>query len=100
MAWLEVTKKLLEEIGKMKPKDRLSYVSSLAGCNAIIARSVGGWAQWLADSRIMVKMTEEELKKIFQEFHRLTKGFLDLDLKVTEQYSKNGSEEEDNPFTV
>jgi len=91
--WSKVTCNLLEELQKLKPKDRLSLVSSIVGCNVALARSVNGWAAWLTDPRIMNKLSESDLQKYYKKFSEITKQFLELDKEITTKYGAKKPED-------
>jgi len=56
--------------------------------NGTVASSVAGWQQWLSNAITMQNFSEEELKKLVDEFEKIALAFLDLDIKYT-KFLKN-----------
>ncbi len=81
--WIKEVEKEKEKIKKWKIEDRLSYLAKLTFMNGTVASSVAGWQQWLSNAITMQNFSEEELKKLVDEFEKITLAFLDLDIKYT-----------------
>jgi len=86
--WIKEVEKEKEKIKKWKTEDRLSYLAKLTFMNGTVASSVAGWQQWLSNAITMQNFSEEELKKLVDEFEKIALAFLDLDIKYT-KFLKN-----------
>jgi hypothetical protein len=83
LSWTEEREKVLDEIKKMSPDDRLSVYSSLIKLNSALFESVRGWDSWLRNPTFMESFSHEELKEIFKEFRDVALRFLEEDVKWT-----------------
>lgn len=86
--WVALLEKTLKLMEKLKPEDRLNYVSAVAALNNIIVNSCNGWFQWLTSPRAMDDFSEDELKELFDFFRKVAKEFLESDLSWTRKKRK------------
>lgn len=85
LSWTDEREKVLDEIKKMSPDDRLSVYSSLIKLNSALFESVRGWDSWLRNPTFMESFSHEELKEIFKEFKDVALRFLEDDVKWTDK---------------
>ena len=83
MSWTDERTKVLAELKKLEPTDRLSLYSSLIKLNSALFESVRGWDSWLRNPPFMDTFSQEELKDIFTNFKDVTTSFLEEDIKWT-----------------
>ena len=86
--WAALLEKTLKQMEKLKPKDRLGYVSAISALNTIIVNSCSGWLHWLTSPRVMDDFSEDELKELFDFFRKVAKEFLESDLGWTRKKQK------------
>jgi hypothetical protein len=81
--WVGKLKKLLEELDKMKPTDRLMSIACITSCMYAIDMTIGGWQSWLTTPAIANQLTKEELEECFIVYNVIAKKLLEFDLKIT-----------------
>jgi len=85
--WIDKINREIDYLNKLEPKDRLNYISAIVHCANAIIGSVSGWEAWLTNPTLMENFKLEELKEIFNEFKKVTIGFLEYDIKWSEEMS-------------
>ena len=88
MSWAEERAKVLEEIRKLDPNDRLGLYASLIKMNSTLFESVRGWDSWLRNPSFIETFAESELKEIYAQFKEVTIRFLEEDVKWTGKKEK------------
>lgn len=83
MSWTDERAKVLADLKKLEPTDRLSVYSSLIKLNSALFESVRGWDSWLRNPSFMDTFSQEELNEIFASFKEVTAKFLEEDIKWT-----------------
>ena len=83
LSWTEERTKMLADLRKLEPTDRLSLYSSLIRLNSALFESVRGWDSWLRNPPFMATFSEEELNDIFGNFRDVAVRFLEEDIKWT-----------------
>lgn len=83
MSWADERAKILADLKKLEPTDRLSVYSSLIKFNSALFESVRGWDSWLRNPTFMETFSLEELNQIFSGFKETTLSFLEEDIKWT-----------------
>jgi len=83
LSWTDERTKILVDLKKLEPTDRLSLYSSLIKLNSALFESVRGWDSWLRNPAFMDTFSQEELKEIFTNFKDVTTSFLEEDIKWT-----------------
>ena len=83
MSWTDERAKVLVDLKKLEPADRLSVYSSLVKYNSALFESVRGWDSWLRNPAFMETFTQEELNHIFNGFKEVTLKFLEEDIRWT-----------------
>lgn len=86
--WAILLEKTLKQMEKLKPEDRLGYVSAICALNIIIVNSCNGWLQWLTSPQVMDEFSEDELKQLFDFFRKIAKEFLEADQNWTRKKQK------------
>ena len=94
MSWTDERTKVLADIRKLEPTDRLSLYSGLIKLNSALFESVRGWDSWLRNPTYMDTFSQEELNQIFTSFKDVTAQFLEEDIKWT------GKKEQSPPKTT
>ena len=83
MSWADERAKVLADLKKLEPTDRLSVYSSLIKFNSALFESVRGWDSWLRNPTFMETFSLEKLNQIFSGFKETTLSFLEEDIKWT-----------------
>lgn len=83
MSWTDERAKVLADLKKLEPADRLSVYSSLIKFNSALFESVRGWDSWLRNPAFIETFTQEELNQIFNGFKEVTLKFLEEDIRWT-----------------
>lgn len=83
LSWTEERTKILEDLKKLDPSDRLGFYSALIRLNSALFESVRGWDSWLRNPSFIDTFSQEELKDIFNEFKDVCTRFLEEDIKWT-----------------
>lgn len=83
MSWTDERAKVLADLKKLEPTDRLSLYSGLVKLNSALYESVRGWESWLRTPAFMETFSLEELNQIFANFREITAKFLQEDIKWT-----------------
>jgi hypothetical protein len=81
--------RVLEEIKKLEPKDRLGLYASLIKMNSAFFESVRGWDSWLRNPSFIDTFAEDELKEIYGQFKEVCVRFLEEDVKWTGKKEKS-----------
>jgi len=95
--WVVKTRKSIEKIKNLKPKDRLEKVKDILECNNSIAASVNGWTFWLMSPQIMEKFDDKELDEILKKFQEIAIKFLETDLEYSEKFIKEKKAKKKEP---
>jgi len=85
--WIRKVEEQIKYLEELEPTDRLSFMSGIAFCTNAIVGSVSGWEAWLSSPTLMENFREEELREIFNEFRRVTIGFLKYDIEWSKKIS-------------
>jgi len=93
LSWTDERAKVLADLKKLEPADRLSVYSSLVKFNSALFESVRGWDSWLRNPAFMETFTQEELNHIFNGFKEVALKFLEEDIRWT------GKKEQSQPKT-
>ena len=83
MSWTDERAKVLADLKKLEPTDRLSLYSGLIKLNSALFESVRGWDSWLRNPTFMDTFSQEELNDIFMNFKEVAAKFLEEDIKWT-----------------
>ena len=83
MSWTDERTKVLADLRKIEPTDRLSLYSGLIRLNSALFESVRGWDSWLRNPPFMDTFSQEELNEIFRNFKDVAVKFLEEDIKWT-----------------
>ena len=83
LSWTDERAKVLADLKKLEPADRLSLYASLIRLNSALFESVRGWDAWLRNPPFMETFSPEELNEIFTSFKEVTTKFLEEDIKWT-----------------
>jgi hypothetical protein len=83
LSWTDERAKVLADLKKLEPADRLSLYGSLIRLNSALFESVRGWDAWLRNPPFMETFSQEELNEIFTSFKDVTTKFLEEDIKWT-----------------
>ena len=83
MSWTDERAKVLADLKKIEPTDRLSVYSGLIKFNSALFESVRGWDSWLRNPSFMETFSLEELNQIFNDFREVTLKFLQEDIRWT-----------------
>jgi hypothetical protein len=83
LSWTDERAKVLTDLKKLEPSDRLSLYSGLIKLNSALFESVRGWDSWLRNPTFMDTFSQEELNQIFISFKDVTAKFLEEDIKWT-----------------
>jgi len=83
LSWADERTKVLADLKKLEPTDRLSVYSSLIKFNSALFESVRGWDSWLRNPTFMESFSLEELNQIFSGFKETTLKFLEEDIRWT-----------------
>jgi len=83
LSWTDERAKVLADLKKLEPADRLSLYASLIRLNSALFESVRGWDAWLRNPPFMETFSQEELNEIFTSFKDVTTKFLEEDIKWT-----------------
>jgi len=94
LSWTDERSKVLGDLKRIEPTDRLSLYSGLIRFNSALFESVRGWDSWLRNPAFMDTFSQEELGEIFKNFREVTMKFLEEDIKWT------GKKEQSPPKTA
>jgi hypothetical protein len=83
LSWTDERAKILADLKKLEPNDRLSLYSSLTKLNSALFESVRGWDSWLRNPTFMDTFSQKELNEIFTSFKEVTISFLEEDIRWT-----------------
>jgi hypothetical protein len=83
LSWADERTKVLADLKKLEPTDRLSVYSGLIKFNSALFESVRGWDSWLRNPTFMETFSLEELNQIFSGFKETTLKFLEEDIRWT-----------------
>ena len=83
MSWTDERTKVLADIRKLEPTDRLSLYSDLVKLNSALFESVRGWVSWLRNPTFMETFSQDELGEIFKNFKDVATKFLEEDIRWT-----------------
>lgn len=83
LSWTDERTKVLADLKKLEPTDRLSVYSGLIKFNSALYESVRGWDSWLRNPTFMETFSLDELKQMYDEFREVTLRFLEGDVKWT-----------------
>ncbi len=83
MSWTDERAKVLADIKKLEPTDRLSIYSGLIKLNSALFESVRGWDSWLRNPAFMETFSQDEFNEIFTNFKEVATKFLQEDIKWT-----------------
>jgi hypothetical protein len=83
LSWTEERSKILEDIKKLDPEDRLGLYASLIKMNSALFESVRGWDSWLRNPSFIETFSESELKEIYAQFREVCIKFLEEDVRWT-----------------
>jgi hypothetical protein len=83
LSWTDERAKVLDDLKKLEPTDRLSLYSSLIRLNTALFESVRGWDSWLRNPTFMESFAKEELNEIFASFKEVATKFLEEDIRWT-----------------
>lgn len=83
MSWTDERTKVLADIRKLEPTDRLSLYSDLVKLNSALFESVRGWDSWLRNPAFMETFSQDELGEIFKNFKDVATKFLEEDIRWT-----------------
>jgi hypothetical protein len=89
LSWTEERARVLEEIKKLEPKDRLGLYASLIKMNSALFESVRGWDSWLRNPSFIDTFAEDELNAIYGQFKDVCVRFLEEDVKWTGKKEKS-----------
>jgi hypothetical protein len=85
LSWTDERTKVLADIRKLEPTDRLSLYSDLVKLNSALFESVRGWDSWLRNPTFMETFSQDELGEIFKNFKDVATKFLEEDIRWTEK---------------
>lgn len=91
--WIQSSRKILnriKELQEIEEKDRLDHVRSIRFMLSALQRSLVGWMQWVNNPNVMTKFTKEELEDVNKELSKLTRSFIEYDLRVTKIGAEKG----------
>lgn len=94
MSWTDERTKVLADVKKLEPSDRLSLYSGLVKLNSALFESVRGWDSWLRNPTFMETFSQDELAEIFKNFKDVAAKFLEEDIRWT------GKKEQSPPKTT
>ena len=80
---------LKQDLGRMQPKDRLEYVSSIMECIQFMKQSNIGWSSLLTNPQMANGLDEEALKDIFEKFRKVAIERIDNDVDSIDRYMIN-----------
>lgn len=83
MSWTDERTKVLADLKKIEPTDRLSLYSGLIKLNSALFESVRGWDSWLRNPTFMDTFSHDELNEIFKNFREVAVKFLEEDVRWT-----------------
>jgi hypothetical protein len=83
LSWTDERAKVLADIRKLEPTDRLSLYSDLVKLNSSLFESVRGWDSWLRNPTFMETFSQDELGEIFKNFKDVATKFLEEDIRWT-----------------
>lgn len=83
LSWTDERTKVLADIRKLEPTDRLSLYSDLVKLNSALFESVRGWDSWLRNPTFMETFSQDELGEIFKNFKDVATKFLEEDIRWT-----------------
>jgi hypothetical protein len=83
LSWADERAKILADLKKLEPTDRLSVYSGLIKFNSALFESVRGWDSWLRNPTFMESFSLDELNEIFNGFKDVTLRFLEEDIRWT-----------------
>ena len=83
MSWTDERTKVLADMRKLEPTDRLSLYSDLVKLNSALFESVRGWDSWLRNPTFMETFSQDELGGIFKNFKDVATKFLEEDIRWT-----------------
>jgi hypothetical protein len=83
LSWTDERTKVLADIRKLEPTDRLSLYSGLIKVNSALFESVRGWDSWLRNPTFMETFSQDELGEIFKNFKDVATKFLEEDIRWT-----------------
>ena len=94
LSWTDERAKVLADLRKLEPTDRLSLYSGLVKMNSALFESVRGWDSWLRNPLVMETFSQGELGEIFDSFREVVLEFIEEDIKWT------GKKEQSPPKTA
>ena len=83
MSWTDERTKVLADIRKLEPSDRLSLYSGLTKLNSALFESVRGWDSWLRNPAFIETFSQDDLNEIFRSFRDVAVKFLEEDIRWT-----------------
>jgi len=83
LSWTDERTKVLADLKKLGPTDRLSLYSGLIKLNSALFESVRGWDSWLRNPTFMETFSHDELTEIFKNFQEVAVKFLEEDVRWT-----------------
>jgi len=83
LSWTDERTKVLADLKKIEPTDRLSLYSGLIKLNSALFESVRGWDSWLRNPTFMDTFSHDELNEIFKNFREVAVKFLEEDVRWT-----------------
>jgi hypothetical protein len=83
LSWTDERTKVLTDIRKLEPTDRLSLYSGLIKLNSALFESVRGWDSWLRNPTFIETFSQDELGEIFKNFKDVATKFLGEDIRWT-----------------
>jgi len=86
--WTDMLKRMIEDIEKLDPKDRLESVCAIHQCLIAINISLKGWSQWFNRIQPLNDINEEDYKHIFDTVKEVALILLKMDELITSEAEK------------
>jgi len=81
--WDKQVKESIKRLEALKPEDRLQTVASIRECWLAVNSSQLGWAQWLANVKVLNLLPEDLLNHFLDVFRKCAVAFLKFDIAAT-----------------
>jgi hypothetical protein len=91
--WTQRSDKTLKRLRKLteaSEQDRLDLVRAMRFAFGSLGQSLAGWMQWINSPEIMSNFTRDELEEMVKTISGMVEGFIEYDLKITEEGMRKG----------
>lgn len=89
--YIQIIGKLIKQIEKAEPVDRLEYATATAFLLSALNSSIGGWGHWMKSLEYINSLTMKDWKETYPKMAKLTIEWLKVDLNITKKKVKDAT---------